>query len=284
MEAPDDAAVVHQPLSTSWAQSLEATVNDLWNYLKDTGAIVWTCLRHPSKIKEVSAFSASSPWVVQTVLSHVKFGDTLEIGAGTGTITEPLLEELLKNTTHSQRIRFHVVELNSRFYETLELKIINLLTDGHYPVDIDIDADVSLYNEDFVLWQPANIAADSAYHLYDTIVSTLPITRLPLSVVKEALTKVNRLIKPGGVFIYVSLLGARSLGYLIGYIKAIFCHPEGWYKYKKKLAFIDQWLKENFDQEEVVVWRNFTPMRVYWAIKKAEVAAPAVSSSDTHKK
>lgn len=85
---------------------------------------------------------------------------------------------------------------------------------------------------------------------------------------QDILNKVNRLLKPGGIFIYVSLAGARSMGNWIGYVKAL-CHSSNVLEdYKRKLKFIDNWVKDNFKQHEVLVWQNITPMRVYLAVKK----------------
>lgn len=249
------ASVVVKKNSGAWKKSFKTTAKDLLVYLKDTGAIVVSCLKHPT---QVAAFSASSPWVVDTILRHVKPGNVLEVGAGAGTISLPLLERC-------QGHRYDGVELCPELFDKLQTKVALL----RMPEERLLAwGQIFVAQGDFIHWVPEGVGEEQMNGFYDTIVSTVPITRLPREAMEAILTKVNRLLKPGGVFIYVSLAGARSFGHWLGFVKTLFCHPASWRAYKKKLKFIDSWLKENFDQEEVLVWRNVTPMRVYLATKK----------------
>lgn len=245
---------------SSWSQSFD----DMLRYFKDSGSIIWSCLKNPT---EVAAFTASSPWVVREILSHVQAGNVLEVGAGAGSISVPLLKQCRGR-------RYDGVEICPELFSDLRSHVALLQMPGKRSISWPT---IHLYNEDFVRWLPEGIDELQANGFYDTVVSTVPITRLPAEVMQAILIKVNRLLKPGGVFIYVSLAGARSFGHWLGFFKALFGQPESWQQYQGKLKFIDTWIQENFDQNEVLVWRNITPMRVYWAVKKGGGASADAS-------
>ncbi len=233
-------------------------VSRFGDYVFDTLAIAWESMKHPN---ETAAFSASSPWVINAILKRVKPGNILELGAGPGTITIPLIERFFSAST--ARGCFDVVELQKNLFEKLKYKVDGLLTENkHKPL-------VSIYNEDFTIWNPAGAGNMDEY--YDTVISTIPLTRLPQDVIEKILTRAYRFLKPGGIFIYVSLAGARTFGYCGAFFRELVTFGEHSCKnceYLRKLAFIDQWIADGFTQEEELVWCNITPMRVYWATKK----------------
>lgn len=92
-------------------------VSSSWgSYLSDTVSIIFSVLKHPT---EVAAFTASSPWVVDTILSNVKPENILEIGAGSGTISIPLLKNIQLN-------RYDGVELEPELFRVLTRRVNEL--------------------------------------------------------------------------------------------------------------------------------------------------------------
>ncbi len=257
--------------------SITITSEELLAYLRDSGSILVSFLKKPT---EVAALTSSSPWVVKTILGHVQPGNILEIGAGAGAISGPLVKRLF--LAEDTACRFDAVELQQDLFGILAEKVAEVYGDKHRFFFLNKEKDkmsigskIFLYKANFVGWEPELLDTKNADGFYDTIISTVPMTRLPIEVMEQILVKVNKLLKPGGVFIYVSLFGARSLGTWLNFVKSLCCDTGDAREYEQKLDFIDNWVADNFEKNEVVVWSNITPMRVYWAVKKGAAAPEA---------
>eukprot|EP01097_Dermamoeba_algensis_P004912 TRINITY_DN3143_c0_g1_i2.p1 TRINITY_DN3143_c0_g1~~TRINITY_DN3143_c0_g1_i2.p1 ORF type:complete len:164 (+),score=35.41 TRINITY_DN3143_c0_g1_i2:556-1047(+) len=106
---------------------------------------------------------------------------------------------------------------------------------------------------------------------YNHVISSIPLTRVPLPVLKEILSQANSLLKPGGTFIYLSLCGARPIGYWGAYLKTLLSRDQSILKdYEEKLRLIDSWSQENFTSCSSTWCLNLPLMNVFALKKKDE--------------
>ena len=167
---------------------------DMCTYTRDNCAILRQVIKHPT---QVAAFSASSPWLVRKILQPIatlskdQSINILEIGFGYGTVTDQIIPLMAPGD------RFDGVELNAEWCEQVQAR--------YSSKDYE---DVHFYSGGFETWKSDIGESDC----YDFIVCTLPFTRLPHALVEQCLEKISQLLKPGGVFVYITLVGARSMG------------------------------------------------------------------------
>lgn len=120
----------------------------------------------------------------------------LEIGPGTGAVTEHLVQQLRPGDV------FDLVELNQVFADLLRSKFQR---DKHYRAIAQQATVHVLPLQDFEATQP-----------YDFVISGLPLNNFPADLVDEIFDAYFRLLAPGGVLSYFEYMYVRSLRKRIG--------------------------------------------------------------------
>lgn len=233
-------------------------------WVSDTLEILKSAVRDAAHI---AAFSASSPYVVDEIVAHAPPGNTLEVGAGPGPVTRELVRRLFPDPYHREAYRLDVVEYTPRLFAKLEERLGTYLHHQQH----------SLARADFVEWNsPIGAFNGAGREFYDTVISTIPFVTLPLDVIQSIFTKIHGYLKPGGQFMYISLLGARTLGKARAELGLFLSHPtcygdnlDSYDLYYDKLRFIDEYIAAHYTQRTVLVKGNIPPMWVYVCTKRA---------------
>lgn len=242
-------------------EPIEVT-SELTDFFRDTW-FIWK--ESITNRRIVSALSASSPDAVKTILQGANIrpeSNVLEIGSGTGTVTKPLARLLFdkkdKQVGSSPQVNQHgrldAVEYLEKFFMVLKEQLQDFQ-----------DLPVNLYHADFTLWKPAD--GQDTTELYDAIIATIPFTQLPQEMLEAILNKALPMLKQGGRFVFISLVGARTLGDWITKTKKFFGNKNNFTEHQAKLTFMDNWLDEHFVKSQKLVWFNLPPMWVYTAVK-----------------
>lgn len=167
----------------------------LWNRLfapfeailsSDAAIFLKKFLQNPGEIGSVLPSSAHLAEAMTEQLRQLppRNRSILEVGAGTGAITEHLVQELTKNDT------LDIIELAPEFCEILNKKYSN------HP-------NVHIHCCSVLEWSPENP--------YDAIISSLPINALDHSLVAEILAKFLEIGKPGCTISYYEYAALPAL-------------------------------------------------------------------------
>ena len=135
-----------------------------------------------NKKKMVGSVMPSSKFLSKKMVDHLNFKSAkliIELGPGTGVITERIIEKLGTNS------KLLVIELNETFYKDLKKRI----TDKRVTIRKGSAADLS----DFI----NDIEFDKA----DFIVSSIPLAVLPNTLRKRIVIAVNKHLDQKGTFI-----------------------------------------------------------------------------------
>lgn len=153
----------------------------------------------PRDPKNIGAITPCSPFVVREILKAVPSGNILEIGAGCGTISLPIVEGLEEIYPGKKDFRVDIIEANKIFYERLASRVSGF-------------SNVHLYNQFFdANWIPKDWkGADGQKISYDLVIATIPWTQIDAGLRKALLQKIYDLLSPNGVFIYISLIFADT--------------------------------------------------------------------------
>ncbi len=235
---------------------------DLTEWFIDSGYVLREYVKDPSLVAYVTA---SSRWVCDAIVAEIEEPcNVLEIGAGCGTISTRIAEKLNQlQKDQSKEYRFDIVECKEVFYKRLEKKLKSLKQDDK----------IFLYKEEFGReWVPKNF--DDKDDKYDVVVSTIPMTCINKICVESILDKILDVLKPGGVFVYICLYGARSCGLFRSLIRSFFKMDfEPYEKYKEKIEIFDNWINKGFSEcRSICVLLNFLPLEVF-VVKRNNVTS-----------
>jgi phosphatidylethanolamine/phosphatidyl-N-methylethanolamine N-methyltransferase len=180
----------------------------------------------------VGALAPSSSYVAQELAqplsAHAGPRRILEIGAGTGQITDTLVTKITDQDT------LDVVELNKDFCTILSNKYANY-------------TNVTVFSGSILDWNPEQP--------YDFIICTLPFNRFPYSLVEKIIMHAHDLIAPGGTFSYIELK-------YLGYFKQLFLSRDELKEFTLVRAYMKQFNQQCCYQKTTVL-RNFPPAEVY---------------------
>lgn len=152
----------------------------------------------------------------------------LEVGAGTGSITEVIASSLRSIDC------LDAVELSEDMSVVLHKKF-------------DSKSNISVHCISILDWSPQ-------YH-YDFIISTLPFTLFDIDMMVNAIEHLKKLIKPYGVLSFVAYLGGSTL-------KSFFAFGGQGREQRKKSAILKN-LRGTYEIGSTVVWKNVPPINVY---------------------
>lgn len=187
--------------------------------------------------REAGTPFSCSTYVAKRMVNHIPAPDKtpriyLEVGPGTGVVTELFLKKLGANDT------LHVVEIEEGFYNVIKKKFEN-------------DPRVIVHLADIATWK--HVEGDKEVQ-FDAIATGVPLNNLPNeSVLKSILTAYERLIKPGAEITSVEYAMTSTIGKL-------FRGAE----FNKVVKMKCDFYAHHKAEPSVIEWRNFLlPARVH---------------------
>lgn len=182
--------------------------------------------------KQVGAIAPSSKYLGQ---ESIRFMDTtekplrvLEVGAGTGTITEVIVKKLRPID------QLDIIELEPNFCKILEEKFGTL-------------ENIHIHCVSILDWKPA--------YRYDLIVSALPFNAFSPTMVKEILTKYAQLAKRHGHVAYFEYIA-------LPWIRSFFLNEQEKQTYAQSAKHLKQF-REKHQKERRRVFLNIPPAYVH---------------------
>ena len=152
----------------------------------------------------------------------------LEVGAGTGAMTEVIIENL-REIDH-----LDVIEISPEFCQLLHEKY-----DGY--------ANVSIHCLSIIDWRPD--------YRYDFIISTLPFNSFDYELMDSIIDHLTVLIKSGGILSYVAYAGIAEL-------KEPFLWGKKRADHKKKMKRLKHWRSQYLIAKKTII-KNVPPINVY---------------------
>ena len=150
----------------------------------------------------------------------------LEVGAGSGALTRPLVERMQAGDS------MDIVEVDPKFCSSLRRQFSHLSSVSIHEVSI----------------------LDFEGRDYDVLVSSLPLNAFRSQMVNDILKKYKSLVKPDGYLSYYEYLGLEK-------IKQILLFGET-AKDFKKTQFLKREFANKYGKEIDKIWWNFPPARV----------------------
>lgn len=127
--------------------------------------------------------------VIKPLSRHQQPVRVLEVGAGTGAATKEIVKEIRPGD------HFDLVELNERFVQVLQHRFAS------EPDFMRVAAQSSIHH--------CSIQEIPAEEKYDFIICGVPFNNFPISLVKEILRHMTKLLKPGGTLSFFEYLWIR---------------------------------------------------------------------------
>lgn len=231
----------------------------LGKWLCDTGQIIkgWF-----TNWNDISALSASSPFVIEEVLKQIKGTKILELGAGTG----PITVEALQMLEVLERLNcYYAIECVEAHHAILQSKI-DLVKKGWnagcgYPTFNGITNKDTIYAEHAYFgkgWKPKITIPNEKF---STILSTLPVTRINIKNLRGILEAIVENIEDGGTFLWVSLNHAEEIG---GWRAQCTGHAK---EYWTRILLIEAFLAKYFTPVEKTWRANISTMLVFHATR-----------------
>lgn len=150
----------------------------------------------------------------------------LEVGAGSGALTRPLIERMHAGDS------IDLVEIDPKFCTTLRKQF------GHLPA-------VTIHEISILDFEGKD---------YDVLISSLPLNAFRAQMVKEILKKYKSLVKPGGYLSYYEYLGLEKIKQRLLFGKT----AEDF----KKAQVLKKEFASRYGKETNKIWWNFPPARV----------------------
>ncbi len=187
-------------------------------------------IKNPDK---VGTLSPCSQYVAIEIASSIRTQTNkplsiLEIGAGTGALTQAIIKKLQSGDC------FDIVELLPEYYAILRQKFGN-----HH--------NVTIKRCSILDWLPE--------YTYDCIICSLPFNTFKPELIQAMLAHFKKLIKPGGMFSYVELMW-------LPHIKKFFLPQPQRERFEKTLALMAKFRKD-YGTKTVPIYWNITPIYVH---------------------
>ena len=159
----------------------------------------------------------------------------LEVGAGTGSVTDIIVQKLRSiNRGDNVEDEFDAVEIDSGFCSILQKKF------GKNP-------QVAIHCTPIENWHPM--------YEYDFIICTLPFNSLEKAVMHTIVDHLQKLIKHNGIFSYVAYVGTTHL-------KISFLRGQSRIDHLEKVNKLDA-LRNQYQIDSAVVMKNIPPIHIY---------------------
>lgn len=180
----------------------------------------------------IGAVIPSSTFLAKSITKYIKVNKNpiriLEVGAGTGIITEEILKKL------RQEDFLDVIELDQKFCSILDAKFDN-------------NKNIKINCLSILDWSPS--------YKYDFIISGLPFNAFDSDFVENVLSRYRKLIKPGGIISYFEYIALAK-------IKLFFLSGPEKNNFSKTLTTTTSFRREfEFERDHVVA--NMPPACVY---------------------
>ncbi len=187
-------------------------------------------LKNPRK---VGALAPSSPFLARAMAESIdalqRPSTILEIGAGTGHITERIMKKVQNDDC------VDIIELNPDYCTVLNKRF------GHYDK-------VNLFCGSILEWKPD-------YH-YDLIICTLPFNGFKVDLVDTMIAHIKHLAKPQSLFCYVALCYLKPF-------KKLLLSRQDWHNNQLTTRYMQDFNKR-YCYKTVKVFRNIPPAQVHY--------------------
>lgn len=168
--------------------------------MRDAALFLGKFLRHGTAI---ASLAPSSPWLSEATVRNIDWASVktlVELGAGTGPITQVIARKLQPHT------RFLAIERDPDFARILREKF------AHQPQVEILQADVR---------DLASLLADRQIASADAIVSGLPVPSFPKDLQTDLFRVVHRSLAPGGVYNQITELPLVYLRFYRRYFESV---------------------------------------------------------------
>ena len=202
--------------------------------LRDLPIFFKTFIKDPSSVGALFPCSKSVGTEITKYLSEFMRANpkasvrVLEVGAGTGSLTESILN-ILRPCDH-----LDAIEISSEFCQVLHNKF-------------DSNPCVSIQCMSILDWKPD--------YQYDFIICTLPFNSLDADLVSAILDHLKDLSKSNGILSYVAYTGVST-------IKAPFLWGKRKKEHRKKMRTIEAFCDE-YLMEKKMILKNAPPINIY---------------------
>lgn len=214
-------------------QSSLCRVHDLPIFFK-------TFFNDPSSVGALFPFSQSvgieitkylARYIQENPQSSVR---VLEVGAGTGSMTQAIVEHLRRQDNVQAGDHLDAIEISPEFCQVLHQRF-------------DTNPCVSIKSLSIVDWKPE--------YQYDFIICTLPFNSLDADLAVAIIDHLKNLIKPNGVLSYVAYSGVSSIKQAVLWGKRKEDH------YRKVKALEE--LNKQYLLEKITILMNCPPTNIY---------------------
>lgn len=182
---------------------------------------------------------ATSKWAAKALASPIKNTsrplNVLEVGAGTGSVTNAILNDLEKGDT------LVICEINPKFMSILQSKM------EENPLFQEKSESISFFNGPI-----QELKEDKKF---DVIICSLPFLNFDVKTVKEIFNKLKRVSTNKTVMTYYEYIGLRDISKLISLKQR-----------KQRMSEIDSFMKEHHKTNKIgheKIWLNFLPINIY---------------------
>lgn len=196
---------------------------------------------------QTGSVTASSPGLARAMVEPYWNGsreqDVLEIGSGTGIISERIFRSM------QSRDQLTIVEINRNFLTITHNKMVRKFGDKV------IDERVSFINGDFL---QQRLPADK----FSRICCSLPFNNFEPAVIQEIFQEMYRICQPGGMIVFYEYILLRRLRYWLSFGSS------------RNLKMIEGVLSDQirrFGIEKIPRFSNFPPAMVY-LLRKPKIA------------
>lgn len=147
-----------------------------------------------TKYKQIGTLLPSSPNVANQIVKLINTQQNitiLEVGAGTGAITIPLINKL------NNYKKFDICEINTGFIDRLKIKLkkCSRYKENQHKINF-INAPIQELDES---------------NTYDVIICSLPFLNFTENEIDDVIQKFRRISKKGTILLYVECVGMRAL-------------------------------------------------------------------------